>query len=904
MSDIPLPASQVDLAFSTLLESHPDAICLLDPKGTIVRINSVFASRFGRKPHECVGADIYDLISNIRQMPDIALRRKKQCEEVLRLGKKIEFEDVRGSYITRISINPVKSTDNEISLLIIICQDISEQKHLEQALCENETRFNHAIKLTRTGVWEWDLKTNENFWSPELWQLYGMELNRQPPSFELWAGTVHPDDREMAIRAVESAVNNETELNLEYRVSYPDGSTHWLMSRGLPLRNANGRAIRYFGIVIDITDRKHIEDELSEYQKRMEFALEKSHVGVWDLDLQDHKAIRTIEHARIFGYVNNLQEWSMEKFLDHIVEEDRDRIRSLIRRSIEIRQDFSFECRICRSDGEIRWIAATGALKFDNDGATSHIMGVVKDITELKQSLELIIEGDSRMHYIMAATNAGLWEIESGSSLCVWSEEIWGLYGIEPYSCKPSYENWLKTIIPSDRERVDRSAREAERAGIEFNGIWRVQNADGTIRWLLSKGRPFKDPEGRVLKYVGIVIDVTDRKKEELDKQQLETQLRRTRRLETIGTLAGGIAHDFNNILTPILGYSEMGLSDFPPEDPMHEYFSEIMHAANRAQTLIAQILTFSRSEEVSRSVVNVQSIIEEALKLLRPSIPSTITIEQSIQENCRNILADPSQIHQVIVNLCANAFQAMQQTVGVIRIALKEIVSDADLRKSTPQLTESDYLLLSISDTGSGMDESVMEHIFEPFFTTKGKNRGTGLGLSVVHGIVTGCKGAITVESTPGSGTTFSIYLPVINEKIEVPDDEKPFMKGSSRILLVDDEESGTRMMKIMLTKLGFSVQTSNSPKEAIARFRQNPENFDLVITDLTMPEMNGTDLAIEIHKLNSGIPIILLTGYEKDLGDILSLRKFGISRCLKKPVKMALLPSIINEVISGATG
>ncbi|NTW52139.1 MAG: PAS domain S-box protein [Chlorobiaceae bacterium] len=529
---------------------------------------------------------------------------------------------------------------------------------------------------------------------------------------------------------------------------------------------------------------------------------------------------------------------------------------------------------------------------------------IVNDITERNQFQEMLVEGNRRMHYIMNSTNAGLWENGTGSNTTtVWSDELWPLYGLEPQSCEPSFENWLKTIIPEDRETVRNQAEKALQNSTEFNSIWRVRDQNGAIRWLMSKGSPFTDPDGKVLRYVGIVIDITDRKKEEEAKHQLEAQLRKAQRLESIGTLAGGIAHDFNNILTPILGYSELGLFSLQPEEPMHEYFNEIMRAATRAQNLIEQILTFSRTQEVTPSVVSVQAVISEAMKLLRPSIPSTITIEQDIDESCKNILADPSQIHQVIVNLCTNAFQAMEDTVGHLRIGLREIVVDKHLRKTLPALHEDNYVQLSISDTGTGMDEATMERIFEPFFTTKAMNKGTGLGLSVVHGIVTGYKGVISVDSRPGKGTSFNIYLPVIDQEIVHTKTSCPLLQlNNSSILFVDDEESSTRMMTIMLAKFGLRLQTTNSPIEAVALLRQNPKKFDLVITDLTMPEMNGIDLARELHRISPRIPIILMTGYEKDLGNADALHASGISTILKKPAKMAQLVSTINDVISCA--
>ena len=299
----------------------------------------------------------------------------------------------------------------------------------------------------------------------------------------------------------------------------------------------------------------------------------------------------------------------------------------------------------------------------------------------------------------------------------------------------------------------------------EFNGMWRVRGVDGTIRWLMSKGRPVKDSEGEVVRYLGIVIDITDRKMEEEKTRQLESRLLKSQRLEAIGTLTGSIAHDFNNILTPILAYAEMGAFNLSAEDRLHDYFTTIMLAAKRARALISQILIYSRNPEINMSQVSVQSVISEVLKLLSPSIPATVRIDQHIDHGCRNITADPSQIHQIILNLLTNALQAMESSGGLLTIGLKEINPGSDMDEAWKKMHAKSYAYLTVSDTGSGMDKATMEHIFEPFFTTKKANQGTGLGLSVVHTIITSYKGAITVDSQPGKGATFQVYLPVSDE-------------------------------------------------------------------------------------------------------------------------------------------
>ncbi|NTU94127.1 MAG: PAS domain S-box protein, partial [Chlorobiaceae bacterium] len=557
---------------------------------------------------------------------------------------------------------------------------------------------------------------------------------------------------------------------------------------------------------------------------------------------------------------------------------------------------FYFRHRI--ADGSIRDVEVVSGPIFIQ--GKSLLYSIVNDVTEKKRAQEQLVENNRRMHYILSEANAGLWEMGMESGETVWSEEVWRLFGIRAHSCEPSYENWLKTIVPEERDLIRRTAEDALEKGAEFNATWRTRDADGSMRWLMSRGTPFKDSDGQVLRYVGIIIDITDRKIEEEEKLRLETQLRKAQRLETIGTLAGGIAHDFNNILTPILGYAEIGLLSPAGKTGNQNYFNEIMLAADRAKNLISQILAFSKAQETTFTVINVQSVIDEALRLLRPSIPSTVTIKQEIDRTCGNILADPSQIHQIIVNLCTNAFQALDRETGSISIKLEEVAADTKLLQSISGPHAERYVRLTISDTGCGIDDPVMERIFEPFFTTKSINQGTGLGLSVVHGIIAAHNGTITVSSHPGHGATFSVYLPVIDKKADHTETEPRPVQGNASILFVDDEQASTRMMSVMLTRLGFRIETRNSPVEALELFRQKPLNFDLVITDLTMPEMNGLDLAAQLHRIRTDLPIILMTGYGKDLDNNKVINSHGIRQFLKKPVKMSLLSSTINEVIS----
>ncbi len=563
----------------------------------------------------------------------------------------------------------------------------------------------------------------------------------------------------------------------------------------------------------------------------------------------------------------------------------------------EKRNFFTF--RHCRADGLVRDVEVFSAPIFI--AGRSLLYSIINDVTERKEFQEALLASNERMRLVMAATNAGIWESELSSNIDIWSDELWKLFGLKPQSCEPSLENWLKTIIPEDREKVEQAVMEALKSGGEFNSIWRIRDADGKVRWLMSKGNPVKDSESKIIsRYSGIVLDITERKRAEEKKQQLESHLRKSQRLETIGTLAGGIAHDLNNILTPILGYAELGMLELTEKESLHDYFNEISQAVMRAQSLVSQILLFSRAQESTPTIVSVQAVLAEALKLLRPSIPVTITIEQHIDKSCRNILADSAQIHQVIVNLCTNAFQAMEDSGGTLTIELKEITTGTDLQAQHLDLPAETYVQLSISDTGTGMDDATLERIFEPFFTTKSVNKGTGLGLSVVHGIITSFKGKIIVETRQGKGTTFRVYLPVVNDQLVKPASKETPGHGHGRILLVDDDLALLRVVTKMITKIGFTVQGLSLPLEAVELFRQNPEKFDLLITDLIMPEMTGIELAEELHKINPQMPVILMTGYGKDLDPLLLSSCYGINQFLKKPVKLTEVALAINALLS----
>ncbi|MDM8522455.1 response regulator [Desulfococcaceae bacterium HSG8] len=408
-------------------------------------------------------------------------------------------------------------------------------------------------------------------------------------------------------------------------------------------------------------------------------------------------------------------------------------------------------------------------------------------------------------------------------------------------------------------------------------------------------------PPDEHARFVAIVRDIAERRKAEKEKAELRTQLQQTQRMEALGTLAGGIAHDFNNILMIINGYTEIALGhELLDDHPARHSMEEVHKAACRATDLVQQILAFSRQEEQEMVQVKVSPVVKETLKLLRASLPATIEIRQKLTAKCDTILGDPSQFYQVLMNLCTNASHAMGGESG----ALEVCVTDAEVN-SCPDLNPGHYLLLSVSDTGHGIEPSAMEHIFEPYFTTKPRGEGTGLGLAVTHGVVTSFGGTIRVRSKPGEGTTFDVFFPISTEAggSEIKTSAPVPMGNNEHILLVDDEERLLSMGKRMLKNLGYKVSARTDSVAALEDFRSRPEAFDLVITDMTMPVLTGDKLALALMHIRPDIPVILWTGYSNQITKE-KARDMGIREFLMKPPSIQNIAQAVRRALDRGKG
>jgi PAS domain S-box-containing protein len=462
------------------------------------------------------------------------------------------------------------------------------------------------------------------------------------------------------------------------------------------------------------------------------------------------------------------------------------------------------------------------------------------------------------------------------------------LLGLAPDAPTHSRDDAMVNVHPDDRARADAAFQAVVDGRTDIYVVeYRARQADGQWHWIHVRGRCIPDDLGRRCRLVGSAIDISDRKRAEAEKEQLEARLRKSQKLEAMGTLAGGIAHDFNNILGAILGYGELAQKGAGEGSGVRRYIDNVMQAAGRAKALVERILAFSRSGLGERMPVEVQAVIAETLDLLAASLPARVQLVRKLEAGDAAVIGDATQLHQVTMNLCTNAVQAMPAG-GVLEVALARI--DARERRALfhGELSPGPYVRLTVRDTGTGIEPAVLDRMFDPFFTTKGVGAGTGLGLSLVHGIVTDIGGAIDIATALDDGTTFAIWLPVTGaapaHRTEV-EHERPHGSGEV-VMVVDDEPALVALAEEMLAELGYEPVGFQSSIAALNAFRDERGRFDLVLTDEMMPELSGTGLALEIRRLRPDIPVVIMSGYV-DTGFAALARSAGVREVLRKPLE-----------------
>jgi PAS domain S-box-containing protein len=528
---------------------------------------------------------------------------------------------------------------------------------------------------------------------------------------------------------------------------------------------------------------------------------------------------------------------------------------------------------------------------------------LLRQIKRVASSQRALRDSEERYALAMEGANEGHWDLDVQADRLFLSPRMKVLDGESADSTVASGSEWMSRVAmhEEDRPRVESAMREHVAGRMpRFEVEYRVRHPGGEWHWVLSRGRCSFDASGKPLRFVGSAIDITEQKQAQLEKERLEAQLRQSQKMEAVGTLAGGIAHDFNNVLGAILGYGELAVQHSAGNTALRRYLDNVMHAAERAKLLVERILGFSRSGLGDLVLVNVQSVVSETLEMLAGSLPTGIRLEKRLEAGDAAVIGDPTYLHQVTMNLCTNAVQAMERG-GVLGVSVQRLHATELRSLARGSLVPGEYVRLTVADTGAGIPAQVMERIFDPFFTTKNVGEGTGLGLSLVHGIVADLGGAIDVSSTLGAGTRFEIWLPVAGEASAAstePAGDLRYGNGET-VMIVDDEQQLVELAEEVVARLGYEPVGFASSTAALQAFRAEPERFDVVITDEMMPDLVGTEFARQIRALRPSIPILLMSG--RAVQSVVDrAAAVGVDEVLRKPVHGREIADSLARVLS----
>ena len=705
----------------------------------------------------------------------------------------------------------------------------------------------------------------------------------------LFSEIIHPEDRKMVALAIQKAIRDEALIDIEYRIFTRDEKTKWIRDKACIIKG-RGRPDQIEGMMEDITHSCRSEKELETASKRWQatFNAMSEPLAILDAEyriLQCNKALVRLANTQernivgrhcweiIFGSACAIRDCPCKK-----AKSSRRRETTII-----TIKDNRFEIAV---DPQI-----------DHHGEVVGYVYILSDFTQREKAAKALRESHQTFLTVLDSIDATIYVADMQTYEILFmnrqmketfngdftGQKCWRAFKNKKGPCRNCSN---PKLLDSQGNPTGACVYEGRN---KISGRWHI-NYDRAIHWI----------DGRLVR-LQVATDISELKTMEKLRRHAERQLRQAQKMEAIGTLAGGIAHDFNNILSAILGYSELALDDALHDRTSANYIREIVKAGERARDLVQQILTFSRQTETEAKPIQVKPIVQEALKLLRASLPSTIEIRPKIETEAI-VKADPIQIHQVIMNLCTNAGHAMRDQGGVLTVELADETLTEEFTNHHADMAPGEYLKIGIMDTGPGISHNIMDKIFDPYFTTKQKGEGTGMGLAVVQGIVQYCGGAITVGTPEKVGTRFNVYLPIIHTDQPASAPPKTIVPGGSEhILFIDDELPLADLGKKILERSGYRVTTRTSSIEALELFKRQPDTYQLVITDMTMPNVTGDILAQRLMEIRADIPIVICTGYSEKITPQL-LDRLKIKALVLKPIIRNELLLTVRQVLNDA--
>jgi PAS domain S-box-containing protein len=781
-------------------------------------------------------------------------------------------------------------------------KELAERKQAEERLRAVTQRLQLALVAGEIGVWDRDLRTNQVVYDDRLFAMYG--LSPTPDnlvSYQEWARQVHPQDLPQQESALRRLASEHDRRRRDFRITRPDGTVRHIQSAAAVITDEQGTPLRLVGMNTDVTEQKQAERE----REKLVHDLGER---VKELRLL-HAVARLLQSDRPFD-LELLTElvallplaWQYPECCEARIAYGGIEAATRGWRESAWMQSARFATASGHGIIEVAYLVekpaeVEGPFLAEERTLLESLTEMLEAYLKHREASDALSHREAELRSIFEHAALGLALVGSDQHLvaCNPAMEIFVGYTKEELT-KMNFTDFTHPEDVAIDSELYRSLVAGERNHYQMEK--RYIRKDGKVVWGLLT---VSFVQGSSPQYaIGMVEDITAKKQTDVEQKRLESQLRQSQKMQALGTLAGGIAHDFNNILTAIVGNAHLALSDLSPAHPAEISLAEIAKAGTRATDLVRRILMFSRQQETPRVVTPLQPIIEEALKLLRASLPAMIHIRSSYSDDLPNVSADATQIHQVVMNLGTNAAHAMGGKGGLLKVEVDHLMVDEDLASTCTDLREGHYVRIVISDTGCGMTREIVDRIFEPFFTTKGPRQGTGLGLSVVHGIIKNHEGAISVYSKPGRGTAFRVYIPVAESAVaqEQVAVSTTVRGNGERIMYVDDEELLVYLITRMLERLDYEVAGYTDADEAIQAFRNDPGRFDAVVTDLAMPGMTGHDLARALHTIRPDIPIVMTSGYIRD-EDAEAALQAGVREVISKPHSVEDLGRVLHKTL-----
>ncbi len=717
---------------------------------------------------------------------------------------------------------------------------------------------------------------------------------------------VHPDDIASTQDCLRHLASGGEVIDFENRYLRHDGAWRWFEWRAI----AAPEQSLIYASARDVTEQRETNRALEQARRFSERVTEVMPSVLYIDDLVEHKNI----------FINQQGALSLGLPKDYFATSEVDAVRMLMHEEDVPKYLEHLEGLAALADGEIseatyrmrhadgswRWFHGHDSVfERDSDGRVRLLIGTATDITAIKDAEMALRENNQRLDFILSAANMGVWELDLGLGTILCTDSLARLLDLTAQDAPRTFVDFLNLIDPEDREDERNRINQVAARGSLYQSEFRISGRRSEVRWMASVAKLVRDESGKPIRLLGLMRDITQRKQAESDRKRMEQRMRQSEKMEALGALAGGIAHDFNNILTAINGNARLTLHELPADHPVRINVEEIHRGAMRATDLVSRILAFSRNEEPALRELELGFVVDEAVRLLRATMPAMIEIRFQ-SSRTPPVLADATQIHQVIMNLGANARDAMSARGGVLSIGLREMPIDSCLLTHAPEISGETCVCLTVQDTGIGIPREDLDRIFEPFFTTKAPGHGTGMGLSMVHGIVRRHGGVILASSEPGSGAKFEIYFPTAarrTEALHTPSKIQVVRGQGERILYVDDEEPLVFLATRMLQRMGFQVEGFTDPSQALREFQRDPQRWDMVITDLGMPGMSGLDLAAELLRIRPDLPLMLTSGYVR-IEDAERARMIGAEDIVLKPNTVEEMGPLIVSRLEATRG